>query len=257
MTQLTDIHVDWVSLVDRAAVRDPQNKSEPRRFLLWKREGSVEPRAERVLWKREGAEGVKTHLPTPEQESLLSAGAAMQRERNKESDMSTIIEKASTGEELTPAEQLTYLEEVSPEGAAKYKARMNLLGAGEDDESEVSKADSEHLSHAIRKGLREHKDEAHSDVKPRLSQIADLLDERRETGTSYGVSKRERRAAHQLVGLAKAQAAVGPLDALDSTAVAKASYDTQLAYLEEVSPAAAALYKQEREYQRLGRGAVQ
>jgi len=37
MNELTDLRVDWVSLVDSAAVRDPQNKSEPRRFLLFKR----------------------------------------------------------------------------------------------------------------------------------------------------------------------------------------------------------------------------
>lgn len=38
---LRDLRVDAVSLVDRAAVRDPQNKSEPRRFLFWKREGAT------------------------------------------------------------------------------------------------------------------------------------------------------------------------------------------------------------------------
>jgi hypothetical protein len=41
--QLVDIDVDFVSLVDRAAVRDPQRKSEPRRFLLMKREGANTP----------------------------------------------------------------------------------------------------------------------------------------------------------------------------------------------------------------------
>jgi|SRR6185437_15983612 len=45
MSHLQDLTVDWVSLVDRAAVRDPQNKSEPRRFLLWKREGTTPPTA--------------------------------------------------------------------------------------------------------------------------------------------------------------------------------------------------------------------
>ena len=43
-SQLQDLKVDWVSLVDRAAVRNPQNKSEPRRFLLYKREGVTTPR---------------------------------------------------------------------------------------------------------------------------------------------------------------------------------------------------------------------
>jgi hypothetical protein len=47
MPHLQDLTVDWVSLVDRAAVRDPQNKSEPRRFLLWKREGTTTPTADK------------------------------------------------------------------------------------------------------------------------------------------------------------------------------------------------------------------
>ena len=38
MQHLKDVRVDIVSLVDRAAVRDPQRKSEPRRFVLTKRD---------------------------------------------------------------------------------------------------------------------------------------------------------------------------------------------------------------------------
>lgn len=40
LSNLSDLQVDFVSLVDRAAVRDPVNQSEPMRFLVWKREGS-------------------------------------------------------------------------------------------------------------------------------------------------------------------------------------------------------------------------
>jgi uncharacterized coiled-coil protein SlyX len=39
---LTDLDVGWVSLVDRAAVRDPVQQSEPARFLIWKRQTSDE-----------------------------------------------------------------------------------------------------------------------------------------------------------------------------------------------------------------------
>lgn len=38
MSRLTDVRADVVSLVDRAAVRDPSNPTEPQRFLLWKAE---------------------------------------------------------------------------------------------------------------------------------------------------------------------------------------------------------------------------
>lgn len=40
MSQLTNVDVEWVSLVDRAAVRDPVEQSEPNRFLIWKRDSS-------------------------------------------------------------------------------------------------------------------------------------------------------------------------------------------------------------------------
>lgn len=42
MPKLVNLDVEYVSLVDRAAVRNPSNPTEPQRFLLWKRE-SGEP----------------------------------------------------------------------------------------------------------------------------------------------------------------------------------------------------------------------
>jgi hypothetical protein len=41
--RIRDIAVEMVSLVDRAAVRDPLDKSQPRRFLLAKRDGAALP----------------------------------------------------------------------------------------------------------------------------------------------------------------------------------------------------------------------
>lgn len=38
MPRLQNLAVEYVSLVDRAAVRDPMNPSEPQKFLLWKAE---------------------------------------------------------------------------------------------------------------------------------------------------------------------------------------------------------------------------
>ena len=44
MPKLTNLTVEYVSLVDRAAVRDPSNPTEPQRFLLWKSErGAPDP----------------------------------------------------------------------------------------------------------------------------------------------------------------------------------------------------------------------
>lgn len=50
MPALTDLDVDWVSLVDRAAVRDAADPSEPARFLLWKAESppTLRPGHERI-----------------------------------------------------------------------------------------------------------------------------------------------------------------------------------------------------------------
>lgn len=44
--RLTDIRVKRVSFVNRGAVRDPRDPSEPRRRLLWKSEDAIEPAAE-------------------------------------------------------------------------------------------------------------------------------------------------------------------------------------------------------------------
>jgi hypothetical protein len=38
MAQLKDLKVDWVSIVSKAAVRDPTDPTKPRRLLLWKSE---------------------------------------------------------------------------------------------------------------------------------------------------------------------------------------------------------------------------
>jgi small-conductance mechanosensitive channel len=41
MPRLQNLDVHFVSLVDRAAVRDPSNPTEPQRFLVWKAEGGA------------------------------------------------------------------------------------------------------------------------------------------------------------------------------------------------------------------------
>lgn len=152
MAQLTDLRVDSVSLVDRAAVRSPTDKNEPRRFLLFKREGT-----------------------TPKKEKTMTSNLA------------------------------------------------------------------EHL----RSGLREHGDEADPDVAPRLSQIADMLDERADDEQSADDEADER--ADLLVKVAKAATAGGPLNLVERTRLAKDTYDPQMKYLEEVSPRSAAIYKEQRE----------
>ncbi len=47
MPELRNLDVQWLSLVDRAAVRDPSDPTEPQKFLLWKADrGEPEPEPE-------------------------------------------------------------------------------------------------------------------------------------------------------------------------------------------------------------------
>lgn len=74
MPQLTNLDVEWVSLVDRAAVRDPIEQSEPNRFLLWKRDRPV-------------SKGDKPMPLTPELLDQLGDAVA------KEADLAALVEK--------------------------------------------------------------------------------------------------------------------------------------------------------------------
>jgi len=119
MAQLKDLRVDFVSLVDRAAVRDPQNKSEPRRFLLYKREGYIEKAAE--------------HAPLPDREKDITRRTAV-RPRAKS--------RGPSGPMSSRAEQLSYLEQVSPSAAAVYKQHPTIgkeeMATSTDSELDVS-----------------------------------------------------------------------------------------------------------------------
>jgi hypothetical protein len=51
--QLRDIKTDFISFVDKAATRDPQDPKKPRRFLLFKREDGAPSNPESVPWTHE------------------------------------------------------------------------------------------------------------------------------------------------------------------------------------------------------------
>ena len=87
MPQLTNLDVEFVSLVDRAAVRDPVEQSEPMRFLIWKRE--TDP--------SEG--GHRMSKLTKEIVDSLGDPIA------KESDLTTLVEKADDSDQATLALQ--------------------------------------------------------------------------------------------------------------------------------------------------------
>lgn len=85
MPQLTNLDVEWVSLVDRAAVRDPVEQSEPMRFLIWKRE--TDP--------SQGGH----HMSKLTKEIVDSLGDPIA----KESDLATLVEKADDSDQAALA----------------------------------------------------------------------------------------------------------------------------------------------------------
>jgi flagellar biosynthesis GTPase FlhF len=138
MSHLQDLTVDWVSLVDRAAVRDPQNKSEPRRFLLWKREGTTTPTA------REGGD----HMQKTEDELR----AAVEKAEKDAQDARTAQEKAEKERD----------EAVAKATEAEEKDKDDDRDGGE--ESEVNKAE---LPPSVRAALEKAEKDA-ADAKARI-----------------------------------------------------------------------------------------
>jgi len=83
MPQLEELAVNFVSFVPRAAVRDPQQPSEPRRFLVWKGEGVSVP-------DHEGS-----HMAT---QDALADAQRLQKEAEDRADAAVAAEKAVTKE---------------------------------------------------------------------------------------------------------------------------------------------------------------
>ena len=79
MSRLTNLDVAFVSLVDRAAVRDPTNLTEPQRFLLFKRESGAPP---------------TTGGPMPETATLDELRAALTKAENSLAEVTKRAEKA-------------------------------------------------------------------------------------------------------------------------------------------------------------------
>ena len=139
MAQLQDISVDWVSLVDRAAVRDPQHKSEPRRFLLSKREGVAAP--ENTIRKEDNMSDEKT--PEEMQAALDKAEAdAKAAEETHKAE----LEKRDADLKKSDEEHAAALAKAA---AAPKKPPVKAGDDGDsDDEPELSKAAQERLKKA-------------------------------------------------------------------------------------------------------------
>lgn len=194
MPVLKELAVDWVSFVDRAAVRDPINNSEPARFLLCKREGADAPETtpkgdsmptETVLDDATVAALDKADL-TPEVRSL------MEKAFTDNADLSTRVEQAeaatATAEaELTKAKKkMLETDDDGGEGAKKSEAEEARKAA-------IAKADPE------LRALLEKADTDRADLEERLTKS----EEATESANTIAKAERETRLNKEF--LAKAE----------------------------------------------------
>lgn len=129
MPQLRNLDIEWVSLVDRAAVRDPIEQSEPNRFLIWKRDQSQGGHPMSKLTK----------------ELLDQLGDAVE----KEDALAKLVEKADNPEEAGSALQgiarllTTHKADLTPEIVAEVAKASGLELPEAEPASIVAKTASE------------------------------------------------------------------------------------------------------------------
>jgi len=151
---LTDLTVDFVSLVDRAAVRDPVQQSEPMRFLVWKRDDHTPEKG--ALMKT--AEELTAELAKAEE----ARKAAEARAEKAEGEITTLKadfdelkrqleedgrEPATKAEEkidksALPPEVRAYVEKAEAERAAD-RERAEKAEKAANEASEIAKAERE------------------------------------------------------------------------------------------------------------------
>ena len=148
-TQLTDLRVDFVSLVDRAAVRDPEKPDDPMRFLLWKRDqaptdqsvvGQTIAAIRRTTEARAGTASLMEEAAAlnPQIEALKRDIEALQTHHQRKDDVmhtSALAEAQAKAAQLrksdstlTPAGALTKAFDADHELAARYQDEVRRGG---------------------------------------------------------------------------------------------------------------------------------
>lgn len=99
---LSSVDVEFVSLVDRAAVRDPQNKSEPRRFLFWKSAGHSDPKGDQMSPEElqaalEKSEADATAAKEAQEKAEKERDDARQAQEKAEQEAKVLKDEASEG----------------------------------------------------------------------------------------------------------------------------------------------------------------
>lgn len=101
--ELRDLDVTTVSLVDRAAVRDSTNKSEPMRLLLWKREGDPTPEGGTMTEQEMRAAVEKAERETTELRKQLEEQTTLKADLQKAQDEIAELKKTADPEKPEPA----------------------------------------------------------------------------------------------------------------------------------------------------------
>lgn len=198
MPTLTDLKVDYVSLVDRAASRDPVNQSEAQRFLVWKRDN---PTPE---------EGVSM---TPEEK------AALKKAQDDATAATAAIAKAN--------EQI---ETLKAENAELKKAAEPAVKADE-DKVDLSKADPALRAHIEKMEAERQADRERAEKSEKVA--ADALAKAQATDEKILKAEFVAKADGYKALVVKAED-FGPVLMRVSTAVSKEDFDA----LEQVLKAA-------------------
>ena len=170
--QLRNLDVSHVSLVDRAAVRDPSNPTEPQRFLLFKKESGSPTPTGGDMPNTPTAEELTTALAKAEEErdaAIERAEKAEELAKSTETEPKTEPKTEIDKSEL-PAEVRAILEKAETETAEirkRAEAAEELAKAERDARIErefITKAASDfpHLGNA-------------SDLGPRLKRMSETL----------------------------------------------------------------------------------
>jgi hypothetical protein len=144
MPELSNLDVEWVSLVNRAAVRDPVDQDQPMRFLVWK--SDTDPKGDMM------------------DEATMTA--AVEKAEAERDEARNLVEIAKSER----AELATHVDELE-----KAAAKPND-DPDDDEKEEVDKSD---LSPAVRRRL-EKLEKAEEDAKERVEKAESLAKAERD-----------------------------------------------------------------------------
>lgn len=137
MARLTQIRANVVSLVDRAAVRDPSNPTEPQRLLLWK--------SETGLSGHKQEEAIMAETTTPEA-ALAKAEQERDEALTKSADLEArIVELEKAATETTVEEETDLSKADLPEAVkvllAKQETEVAELRKSAQESADIAKAE--------------------------------------------------------------------------------------------------------------------